>query len=279
MTGETLPLLARIAAALERLAPPAAPAPDLAVHPGYVWDHGTLRAVAHIDAVDLDLLVGVDTQRDRLLANTQRFAAGLPANNALLWGARGSGKSALVKAVHARIGGLALVELHRDDLPSLPALLRLLKAMPRRFLLFCDDLSFDAGEGHYKALKSVLEGGIEGRPGNCLFYATSNQRHLMPRLLIENDQRDAINPRDMADDKLALSDRFGLWLGFHALGQDAYLAIIRGYAARYNLPVATDVLEPEALAWSIARGARSGRVAWQFIQDLAGRLGRPLPNG
>jgi len=266
-------LMERIAAALERLAPPPPVTADLTAFPGYIWEQGALRPVETVDVIDLDLLVGLDAQRDRLLENTRRFAAGLPANNALLWGARGAGKSALVKAVHARVGGLALVELHRDDLPSLPALLRLLKASTRRFLLFCDDLSFDAGEAHYKALKSVLEGGIEGRPANCLFYATSNQRHLMPRLLIENDQRDAVNPRDMADDKLALSDRFGLWLGFHALGQEAYLAIVRGYAARFGLAVDAQALEAEALAWSVTRGARSGRVAWQFIQDLAGRLG------
>ncbi len=262
--------MARIAVALERLVPPAPPAPDLNAFPGYVWDAGTLHPVETIDAIALDLLVGLDSQRDRLLANTRRFAAGLPANNALLWGARGTGKSALVKAVHAHVGGLALVELHRDDLPGLPHLLRLLKASARRFLLFCDDLSFEAGEAHYKALKSVLEGGIEGRPANCLFYATSNQRHLMPRLLIENDQHEAINPRDLADDKLALSDRFGLWLGFHALGQEDYLAIVQRYAAHYGLAIATETLEAQALAWSVTRGARSGRVAWQFIQSVAG---------
>jgi predicted AAA+ superfamily ATPase len=233
----------------------------------------------------LELLQGIDRSRDTLLENTRRFAQGLPANNALLWGARGTGKSSLVKAVHATVnrerdGGpenrLALVEIHREDLTSLPVLLRRLRSQKRRCLLFCDDLSFDQADTSYKSLKAVLEGGIEGRPPNVLFYATSNRRHLMPRDMIENERSTAINPAEAVEEKVSLSDRFGLWLGFHNCDQDTYFAIVDGYARRYGLPIAAEELHAQANEWSMTRGARSGRVAWQFIQDLAGRLGRRL---
>ncbi|HZF33151.1 MAG TPA: ATP-binding protein, partial [Candidatus Angelobacter sp.] len=234
---------------------------------------------------DLCLLRGVDRARDILLDNTRRFAAGLPANNALLWGARGTGKSSLVKAVHAAVNGenagngapaIALVEIHREDLASLPVLLKLLRDNPRRCLLFCDDLSFDSSDTSYKSLKAVLEGGIEGRPHNVVFYATSNRRHLMPREMIENERSTAINPSEAVEEKVSLSDRFGLWLGFHHCDQDTYFAIIEGYAGHYGLDVPLETLRADANEWSVTRGARSGRVAWQFIQDLAGRLGRRL---
>jgi predicted AAA+ superfamily ATPase len=225
----------------------------------------------------LSLLKGIDGARDTLLANTERFARGLPANNALLWGARGMGKSSLVKAVHAEVAGLKLVEVHREDIQSLPRLLTHLRAAPGlRFILFCDDLSFEALDTSYKSLKAVLEGGIEGRPDNVVFYATSNRRHLMPRDMIENERSTAINPAEAVEEKVSLSDRFGLWLGFHNLDQDTYQAIVLGYAAHYGLSLPPDQLRAEAGEWSITRGSRSGRVAWQFIQDLAGRLGKSL---
>lgn len=283
MESETHSLLARIAEALERLAPPPAAAAELAAADAFVWHAAPdrLEPVAEVNRVDIALLKGIDRQRDQLLDNTRRFADGLPANNALLWGARGTGKSSLVKAVHAAVnaarpGALALVEIHRDDIPTLPRLLKILKDRGRRTVLFCDDLSFETQDDAYKSLKAVLEGGIEGRPGNVVFYATSNRRHLMSRDMIENERGSAINPGEAVEEKVSLSDRFGLWLGFHHVGQDTYLDIVRGYAARFGLPIDDDELAAAANEWSVTRGSRSGRVAWQFIQDLAGRLGRRL---
>lgn len=273
-------LLSRIADALERLAPaaPASALPEEAE--AFVWQgaDGRLEAVAKVNRVDLDLLKGIEDQRAILLDNTRRFAQGLPANNALLWGARGTGKSSLVKAVHARLnaeapGCLALIEIHREDIATLPKLLGLLRGRPRRCLVYCDDLSFDGQDSSYKSLKAALEGGIEGRPDNVLFYATSNRRHLMPRDMIENERSSAINPGEAVEEKVSLSDRFGLWLGFHACDQDTYFAIVEGYARRYGLKISRRRLRARALEWSMQRGARSGRVAWQFIQDLAGSLG------
>jgi predicted AAA+ superfamily ATPase len=276
--------LARIAEALERLAP----APVGATLPdgdAFIWEptQGGLVAVAQVAHVDLTLLKGVENQRDTLLANTTRFAQGLPANNALLWGARGMGKSSLVKAVHEEINRtrkgtdrLVLIEIHREDIDTLPTLLRILRTSKRRILLFCDDLSFDKDDTSYKSLKAALEGGIEGRPTNTLFYATSNRRHLMPRDLVDNERGTAINPGEAVEEKVSLSDRFGLWLGFHHCGQDEYLAMIEAYAAFHHLKIAPEDLRKRALAWAMGRGARSGRVAWQFIQDLAGELGQKL---
>src|SRR5262245_5631326 len=285
--SDIFPLLRNIAEALERLAPRRPPDSHLDAADAFIWhaDGSWLEPVAEVNRLDLGLLRGVDRARDILLDNTRRFSAGLPANNALLWGARGTGKSSLVKAVHAAVnrenGGkestaIALVEIHREDLASLPALLKLLRASARRCLLFCDDLSFDSSDTSYKSLKAVLEGGIEGRPRNVVFYATSNRRHLMPREMIENERSTAINPSEAVEEKVSLSDRFGLWLGFHHCDQDTYFAIIEGYARHYGLNVAPETLRAEANEWSVTRGARSGRVAWQFIQDLAGRLGRQL---
>jgi predicted AAA+ superfamily ATPase len=284
---ELMPLLRTIADALDRLAPSARATSTLAGADAFVWhaDGGWLEPVPRVNRVDLPLLRGVDRARDILLDNTRRFAAALPANNALLWGARGTGKSSLVKAVHAAVNdenagngrpAIVLVEIHREDLASLPVLLKMLRESPRRCLLFCDDLSFDSSDTSYKSLKAVLEGGIEGRPGNVVFYATSNRRHLMPREMIENERSTAINPSEAVEEKVSLSDRFGLWLGFHHCDQDTYFAIIEGYAAHYDLKVPVETLRAEANEWSVTRGARSGRVAWQFIQDLAGRLGRHL---
>jgi predicted AAA+ superfamily ATPase len=281
------PLLRSIAEALERLAPRRPASADLDAADAFIWhaDGEWLEPVPQVNRVDLDLLRGVDRARDILLDNTRRFAAGLPANNALLWGARGTGKSSLVKAVHATVNAesagkqaasIALVEIHREDLASLPALLKLLRSSPRHCLLFCDDLSFDSTDTSYKSLKAVLEGGIEGRPGNVVFYATSNRRHLMPRDMIENERSTAINPSEAVEEKVSLSDRFGLWLGFHNCDQDTYFAIIEGYARHYGLDLPVETLRAQANEWSVTRGARSGRVAWQFIQDLAGRLGRRL---
>src|SRR5438552_1692486 len=277
------PLLHRIADALERLAPAAVAVNDLDVADAFIWhaEREWLEPIPVVNRVALGLLRGIDRVRDILLDNTKRFAAGLPANNVLLWGARGTGKSALVKAVHAAINderphALALIEIHREDIPSLPRLLSLVRGSPRRYLLFCDDLSFDQNDTSYKSLKAVLEGGIEGRPGNVALYATSNRRHLMARDMIENERSTAINPGEAVEEKVSLSDRFGLWLGFHHLDQETYLAIVRGYAAHYGLDLPSDQLAAEASEWSITRGSRSGRVAWQFIQDLAGRLGKPL---
>jgi len=276
------PLLYRIADALERLAPAAAAVNDLAAADAFIWhaDREWLEPVPVVNRVALGLLRGIDRVRDILLENTQRFAAGLPANNVLLWGARGTGKSALVKAIHAAINeakphALALIEIHREDIPTLPRLLSLVRGSPRRCLLFCDDLSFDQNDTSYKSLKAVLEGGIEGRPANVVLYATSNRRHLMSRDMIENERSTAINPAEAVEEKVSLSDRFGLWLGFHNVDQETYQAIVRGYAQHFGLDVPEAQLKAEANEWSITRGARSGRVAWQFIQDLAGRLGKP----
>ena len=284
---DLVPLLHRIAEALERLAPTGAAANDFDAADAFVWhaDRDWLEPVQTVNRVPIALLRGIDRVREILLQNTERFAAGLPANNVLLWGARGTGKSALVKAAHAAVNdarpercpaALALIEIHREDIPTLPRLLSLARDSGRRCILFCDDLSFDQNDASYKSLKAVLEGGIEGRPANVVLYATSNRRHLMPRDMIENERSTAINPAEAVEEKVSLSDRFGLWLGFHNLDQETYQAIVRGYAAHYRLDVAEDRLRAEASEWSITRGSRSGRVAWQFIQDLAGRLGKPL---
>lgn len=281
--GTFEPLLRRIADALDRLAPRPQGASDTNAADAFVWqaEGERLMPVPVVNRVDLSLLQGIARQRDILLENTRRFAGRLPSNNALLWGSRGMGKSSLVKAVHAAINAerpraLALVEIHREDIPTLPRLLSLLRGSPRRFVLFCDDLSFDGSDASYKSLKAVLEGGIEGRPENVVFYATSNRRHLMPRDMIDNERSTAINPGEAVEEKVSLSDRFGLWLGFHACDQDTYFAMIDGYADYHGLAVDRDTLHAEANEWSITRGARSGRVAWQFVQDLAGRLGKPL---
>ncbi|SNS81624.1 ATP-binding protein [Tropicimonas sediminicola] len=275
--------LDRIAAALERIAPAPAAAPDFSSAEAFVWhtspDH--LAPVERVNRVDLGLLIGIDRARDTLLENTLQFARGLPANNALLWGARGMGKSSLVKAVHADVRAqgedIKIVELQREDLPSLTRLLAILRtARQHRFLLFCDDLSFSHDDQHYKSLKAVLDGGIEGRPENVLFYATSNRRHLMPRDMIENERSSAINPSEAVEEKVSLSDRFGLWLGFHPCSQDEYLAMIEGYCAAHGVDIDADTLRAEAIEWQATRGARSGRVAWQYFTDLAGRRGVQL---
>jgi uncharacterized protein len=280
MEQTTTDLLTRIAEALERLAPPPPTALDLSVADGYVWHPSPARLVpvGQISRVDIGLLKGVDRQKTILAENTLRFARGLPANNAMLWGARGMGKSSLVKATHAvanqeNLGCLVLIEIHREDIRTLPDLLNLLRTESRRCLILCDDLSFEKEDADYKALKSVLDGGIEGRPDNVLFYATSNRRHLMPRDMIENERSTAINPNESIEEKVSLSDRFGLWLGFHNCDQPTFMAMIDGYAADIGLPVTTEELHAEAVEWSVTRGARSGRVAWQFIQEMAGRLG------
>jgi len=277
----TASLLSRIAEALERMAPPAPPAPDFSAAEAFVWRAAgsVFHPVAKVNRVDLSLLEGVNFQRDILLSNTARFAKGLPANNALLWGARGMGKSSLVKSVHGALAGegrLKLVEIHREDVEALPDLLSALSGQPYQFIVFCDDLSFDGPETSYKALKSALEGGIEGRPKNVLFYATSNRRHLMPRDMMENEAATAINPGEAIEEKVSLSDRFGLWIGFHNCSQDDYLAMVFGYARHYGLDAPEATVRAEALEWSITRGARSGRVAWQYALDLAGRLGKTL---
>ena len=247
----------------------------------FVWHpDGRLSPVPRVSRVDLGLLKGIDRMRDILIENTERFADGLPANNALLWGARGMGKSSLVKATHANINidrkpadRLKLIEIHREDIESLPGLMDLLRNSDFRFIVFCDDLSFDGNDASYKSLKAVLEGGIEGRPDNVILYATSNRRHLLAREMIENERSTAINPGEAVEEKVSLSDRFGLWLGFHRCSQDEYLAMVRGYCGHYGIKLADEELEREALEWSTTRGSRSGRVAWQFTQELAGRLG------
>ncbi|MEI6160450.1 MAG: ATP-binding protein [Roseococcus sp.] len=273
-------LLARIAAALERIAPPPAPPPRLEGADAFVWHPAQQRLapVPKVSRVDLVLLQGVQRQKDIILENTLRFARGFPANNAMLWGARGMGKSSLVKAAHGEAnrlhpGSLALIEIHREDIRTLPDLLGHLRAQERRALVFCDDLSFEKEDADYKALKSVLDGGIEGRPANVLFYATSNRRHLMPRDMIENERGSAINPNEAVEEKVSLSDRFGLWVGFHNCDQDTFFAMIEGYAAAMDLPATQEELRAAAVEWSVTRGGRSGRVAWQFIQEMAGRLG------
>ncbi len=272
----------RIAAALERMAPAPQPAPDFDAASAFVWHTGPdrLEPVHQISRVPLNLLVGNDRSRDTLLANTTQFARGLPANNALLWGARGMGKSSLVKAVHGAVQAdypqLKIVELQREDLPSVGRLLNLLRAASGRFLLYCDDLSFGHDDSHYKSLKAVLDGGIEGRPENVVLYATSNRRHLMPRDMIENERQSGINPAEAVEEKVSLSDRFGLWLGFHPCDQDQYLAMIRGYCDAYGVDIDDATLRTEAIEWQATRGARSGRVAWQYFVDLAGRRGVTL---
>ncbi len=272
-------LFERIARAIERLGPREPERPEFEAGEAFVWQAESegFLPVQDVNRVQLSLLKGIERMRDTLLANTVRFAQGLPANNALLWGARGMGKSSLVKAVHNEVPGLKLVEIHREDLASLPHLLAHLRTAPEhRFILYCDDLSFEALDTSYKSLKAVLEGGIEGRPGNVLFYATSNRRHLMPREMVDNERSTAINPGEAVEEKLSLSDRFGLWIGFHNCSQDDYLDMVRAYAEHYRLAIPSAALREEALAWALARGSRSGRVAWQFIQDLAGRLGTTL---
>ena len=277
------PLLRRIADALDRLAPALKPEQDFASADAFVWhaEREWLEPVATVNRVEISLLKGIDRVRDILLDNTERFASGLPANNVLLWGARGMGKSSLVKAIHAAINAqhprsLVLIEIHREDMPSLPRLLALTRKTERRCILFCDDLSFDQQDTSYKSLKAVLEGGIEGRPANVVLYATSNRRHLLSRDMIENERSTAINPGEAVEEKVSLSDRFGLWLGFHACDNETYHAMVRGYAECYGLDVPPEQLKAEANEWSITRGARSGRVAWQYIQDLAGRLGKRI---
>lgn len=283
-------VLARIADALERLAPVRAAQPDFDAAGAFVWqpDGDRLSPVGTVNGPPLPLLKGIDRLRDTLLENTERFGEGLPANNALLWGARGMGKSSLVKAVHgavaeqvartADLSDLKLIEIHREDIGSLPRLLTLLRDAPWRFILFCDDLSFEAQDTSYKSLKAVLEGGVEGRPENVVFYATSNRRHLLSREMIENEQSTAIIPSEAVEEMVSLSDRFGLWLGFHNCSQETYLEMVRGYAGHYGLGESLNdgALEKEALQWAATRGGRSGRVAWQFIQSLAGRLGKRL---
>jgi predicted AAA+ superfamily ATPase len=275
-------LVERIARALERLAPPAPRQPDFDQAEAFIWqaEPAAFLPVTDVNRLPLRLLKGVDRMRDTLLENTSRFAEGLPANNALLWGARGMGKSSLVKAAHGEIARngtrtpLKLIEIHREDVASLPHCLNHLRLVPeKRFILFCDDLSFEAADASYKSLKAVLDGGVEGRPRNVLFYATSNRRHLMPRDMLENERSTAIAPLEAVEEKVSLSDRFGLWIGFHNCSQDDYLAMVRGYAEHYGLGIADDALTREALAWALGRGARSGRVAYQYIQDVAGRLG------
>jgi hypothetical protein len=281
-------VLTRIANALERLAPQRAAVPDVESADAFVWqpDGRRLAPVARVNRVGMSLLKGIDRVRDVLVENTERFAKGLPANNALLWGARGMGKSSLVKAAHAGVnatlvrgaksGPLKLIEIHREDIQTLPDLMTIIRGSTRRFIVFCDDLSFDGEDTTYKSLKALLEGGIEGRPDNAIFYATSNRRHLMSRDMMENERSTAINPGETVEEKVSLSDRFGLWLGFHRCSQDEYLAMVDSYVAHYKIPARGDALHRDALEWSTTRGSRSGRVAWQFVQDLAGRLGVEL---
>ena len=283
MDQSALDLLARIATALERLAPPPQQAAALSAHDAFVWHPArkTLEPVPQVSRVDISLLQGIDRQKTLLLDNTLRFARRLPANNAMLWGARGMGKSSLVKAAHAAAnaglpGSLALIEIHREDIATLPDLLDTLRAESRPCLVLCDDLSFEREDADYKALKSVLDGGIKGRPDNVLFYATSNRRHLMPRDMIENERATAISPSEATEEKVSLSDRFGLWIGFHNCDQPTFFAMVEAYAAHFALPIGSDALHAEAVEWSVTRGARSGRVAWQFVNDLAGRLGHAI---
>ena len=279
-------VLERIAAGLERLSPARPAEPDFDIADAFVWHpkNSHLAPVPRVNRVEMALLKGIDRVRDTLVENTERFARGLPANNALLWGARGMGKSSLVKASHAGVNAtlgskgakLKLVEIHREDIESLPDLMALVRPAPYRFIVFCDDLSFDTEDTSYKSLKAVLEGGIEGRPENVIFYATSNRRHLMSRDMMENERSTAINPGETVEEKVSLSDRFGLWLGFHRCSQDEFLDMVQGYVSHFKIPVADDDMRREALEWATTRGSRSGRVAWQYVQDLAGRLGVKL---
>ena len=286
MTDKTLESLNdkldRLIEVVARMSPEPTPKSDFAAADCFVWDAeaGHAAPVARVSRVDISLIKGVDRVRDILVDNTMRFASGLPANNVLLWGARGMGKSSLVKAAHAAANAagkpLKLIEIHREDISSLPRLMNLLKVSPNRFVLFCDDLSFDNDDTSYKSLKAALEGGVEGRPDNVILYATSNRRHLLPRDMIENERSTAINPSEAVEEKVSLSDRFGLWLGFHKCSQDEYLDMIDGYVRHFGLAIDPDTLRADALEWATTRGSRSGRVAWQFIQDLAGRLGQRL---
>lgn len=275
----TASALERIAAALERMAPAPGEVPDWGVANAWMWatEPDRLVPIATVNRVEMDLLVGIDRSRDTLMENTLNFARGFPANNVLLWGARGMGKSSLVKASHAsanaETGGLHLIEIQREDIPTIGRLMDMVREVGQRFLVFCDDLSFDKDDTHYKSLKAVLDGGIAGRPDNVLFYATSNRRHLMPRDMIENERSSAINPSEATEEKVSLSDRFGLWLGFHPCSQDEYLAMIRGYCDRFDIVISDEDLRAEAIEWRQTRGAISGRVAWQYVQDLAGRRG------
>lgn len=275
--------LDRLIAAMDRLAPPKPAAPDFEAADCFIWDAGigSLAPVSVVNRVEIGLIHGVDRVRDILIDNTRRFAEGLPANNVLLWGARGMGKSSLVKASHAEVGRttdavLKLIEIHREDIDALPRLMQLLKKASGRFIVFCDDLSFDQDDTSYKSLKAALDGGVEGRPDNVIFYATSNRRHLLPRDMIENERSTAINPAEAVEEKVSLSDRFGLWLGFHKCSQDEYLEMVRGYATHFGLDIDDEELRRDSLEWATTRGARSGRVAWQYINDLAGRLGKRL---
>ena len=278
----------RLTTAVEALSGPAPVEIDLTAADCFIWDPPAshLQPVAKPNRIDIGLIRGVDRVRDILHDNTRRFAEGLPANNVLLWGARGMGKSSLVKATHAAVvaqtadapHALKLVEIHREDIDSLPRLMALVRGLPERFILFCDDLSFDHDDTTYKSLKAALEGGLEGRAENVVFYATSNRRHLMPRDMMENERSTAINPSEAVEEKVSLSDRFGLWLGFHKCSQDEYLEMVGAYAKHYGLDMDDETLRAEALEWATTRGARSGRVAWQFIQDLAGRLGKRFPD-
>jgi uncharacterized protein len=284
---ELVAILTRIADALERTAPAATGGVDFDAADAFTWrpDPPSLLPVPQVNRVEIGLLKGIDRARDMLIENTDRFARALPANNTLLWGARGMGKSSLIKAAHAAVNAdlvaanrppLKLVEIHREDIETLPELMTVIRASDHRFLVFCDDLSFDGGDTSYKSLKAVLEGGIEGRPANALFYATSNRRHLLPRDMMENERSTAINPSEAVEEKVSLSDRFGLWIGFHKCSQDEFLAMVHGYAEHFGLALPPEELEREALEWATTRGSRSGRVAWQYIQDLAGRLGVSL---
>ncbi len=281
---DILAVLHRIAEALEHRVPVARTVPDFGASDAFVWSpgKGDLVPVARVNRVDMDLLRGIERLRDLLVENTLRFADGLPANNALLWGARGMGKSSLVKAAHAEVNRLRegtrlkLVEIHREDIETLPDLMSLVRNADFRFIVFCDDLSFDGDDTSYKSLKAVLEGGIEGRPDNVVFYATSNRRHLLPRDMMENERSTAINPGEAVEEKISLSDRFGLWLGFHKCSQDEYLDMVFGYIDHWHLDIERETARADALEWAMTRGSRSGRTAWQYIQDLAGRLGRQL---
>ncbi|QFU16289.1 ATP-binding protein [Microvirga thermotolerans] len=283
---EALDLLRRIADALDRLSPAGAVHADFTAADAFVWQPAARRLapVPKVNRVEMSLLRGIDRVRDTLAENTRRFAAGFPANNALLWGARGMGKSSLVKAVHAEVNHarapesrpLKLIEIHREDIETLPDLMALLRQDRHRFVIFCDDLSFDTDDTSYKSLKAVLEGGIEGRPDNVIFYATSNRRHLLPRDMMENERSTAINPGEAVEEKVSLSDRFGLWLGFHKCSQDEYLDMVFGYVDHLGLSGDRDAIRAEALEWATTRGARSGRTAWQYIQDLAGRQGKAI---
>ena len=282
--------LDKLLALLERAVPAEAQSQDFEDVDAYIWNAASLQGepVAQVSRVHLSLLRGVDRNKALLVDNTKRFGAGLPANNVLLWGARGMGKSSLVKAAHASVNEhleqegsgtrLKLIEIHREDIETLPRLMNLVRPSKHRFLVFCDDLSFDGGDASYKSLKAVLEGGIEGRPDNVLFYATSNRRHLLPRDMIDNERATAINPGEAIEEKVSLSDRFGLWIGFHNASQDDYLEMVRAYLAHFQIEIADDEMRRDALEWSTTRGARSGRVAWQYVQDLAGRLGQHLTN-